>query len=320
MKRILACLIAVACLLTAFALAEEPKPTMTMKVIKCKQAVNLRKGPSTDTDSLGLVPLDTELTGCVAEEGTDWVRVTFQDVTGYIRNDFLELIAVEQPETGEEEEEEVYVPIADRPLVAEAPIADINQASGYTDDSLVLEQNLGDVRVVGRRIYMPANEYLMVVGLDANGNQLWKREVMTPDLTEMTQTDALIGGTAAAPLVLLYDDWLGLTALDPATGAIRWEITKEQIFLGGSVSRVVDANGTLYIGGYYGPDPVAISANGEVLWQADCSDRAAHWMTSMELTENGIECWYGSIKSDEGETTATVVYDFNGAVKEIIYD
>ena len=81
MKRILACLIAAACLLTAFALAEGP--TMTMKVIKCKQAVNLRRSPSTDSDSLGLVPLGTELTGCSAVEGSDWIMVTYQDITGY---------------------------------------------------------------------------------------------------------------------------------------------------------------------------------------------------------------------------------------------
>ena len=310
MKMILACLIAVACLLTAFALAEEP--TMTMKVIKCKQAVNLRKGPSTDTDSLGLVPLNTELTGCAAVEGSDWIVVTYQGITGYIRNDFLELLAVEEPvELG---------PIAERELPAEAPIADINQESGYTDDGIALEQAVGGITVKARRIYTEANEYLLVVGLDASGNEVWRKQTMTPDVTEMTQTDALIGGTADAPLVLMYNDWLGLSALDPATGEVRWEITKDQIFLGGSISRVVDANGVLYIAGYYGPDPVAISANGEILWQADCSDRQAQWMTMMELTEEGSSCWYGSIKGDEGETTATVVFDFNGAVKEIIYD
>ena len=332
MKRILACLIAVACLLASFALAEEPKTTMTMKVIKCKQAVNLRKGPGTDTDSLGLVPLNTELVGCVAVEGSDWVQVTFQDVTGYIRNDFLELLSVQEPaveepaveepavEEPEEKAEEPYVPIAERPLVAAAPIADINAESGYNDDGILLEENVGGVTVRARRIYMASNEYLMVAGLDANGNQLWKRETMTPEVTELTQTDAMIGGTEAAPLVLLYNAASGLIAIDPATGDVRWEVPKEQVYLGGSISYVKDANGTLYIGGYYDPDPVAISANGEVLWQADCSDRAATWMTTMELTDNGIECWYASIKSDEGETTATVIYDFNGAVKEIVFD
>lgn len=316
MKRFLACLIAVACLLMAFAVAEEAETPvkMTMKVIKCKQAVNLRRGPSTDTDSLGLVPLNTELTGCVAEPGSDWVLVTYEGISGYIRSDFLELLAVE------EAVEEVYVPISERPLPATAPIENINQASGYNDDSIFELGVVAGVRVVARRIYMEANEYIMIVGLDANGNELWKKQTMTPDVTEMTQTAAMIAGTAGAPIVLMYDDWLGLSAFDPASGTLLWEITKEQIFLGGSVSYVVDGNGILYIGGYYGPDPVAISPAGEVLWQADCSARQAQWMTTMELTESGIECWYGSIKSDEGETTATVVYDFNGAVKEIIYD
>ena len=78
--------------------------------------------------------------------------------------------------------------------------------------------------------------------------------------------------------------------------------------------------GTLYIGGYYGPDPVAISADGRVLWQADCSAYSAQWMTSMELLENGISCWYGSMKDDTGETTGTVTYDFNGAITEVIFD
>ena len=317
MKRILACLIAAACLLTAFALAEGP--TMTMKVIKCKQAVNLRRSPSTDSDSLGLVPLGTELTGCSAVEGSDWIAVNYQGVDGFIRNDFLEMLAVEEPEAEPEEEVDLG-PIAERELPAEAPIADIAAPSQYTDDMVILDETVGGVHVIARRIYMEANEYLLVVGLDGNGAELWRKQTMTPDVTEMTQTDALIGGTADAPSVLMYNDWLGLSALDPATGAIRWEVTKQDVFLGGSVSRVVGPDGTLYIGGYYGPDPVAISADGRVLWQADCSAYSAQWMTTMELLENGISCWYGSMKGDEGETTGTVVYDFNGAIAEVIFD
>ena len=63
MKRIMACLVAVVCLLTSFAFAEG----LSMKVVNVNTAVNLRKGPSTDTESLTQVPMGTIVTDCVQE-------------------------------------------------------------------------------------------------------------------------------------------------------------------------------------------------------------------------------------------------------------
>ena len=331
MKRILACLVAIACLMTAvatFALAE----TMTMRVIKVKEAVNLREGPSTDTNSVGLVPLGTELTGCEKVEGSDWIRVTYQGAVGYIRGDFLELVAVEPEATpepapeapeapeaseggevvepAEEAAVEVYVPWADRELAIEAPVKGINDASAFNDDYTILDVDVAGVHVTARQIFTNANEYLLVVGMDANGNELWRRETATDDISEMTQTDAFIGGTAEAPLVLMYNDWHGLSAQDPVTGETRWEVTKEQVFLGGSISHVEASSGIVYIGGYYGPDPVAIDANGNVLWQASSGDLNATWMYNMELRDNGIACYYNQL----GDGAGVVIYDFNGQV------
>ena len=88
MKRIMACLLALVCLLTFTAFAEG----FTMKVVNVKEAVNLRRGPSTDTESLGLVPVGTVLEGCEKAEGTEWYAVNFNGVTGYIRGDKLEVV------------------------------------------------------------------------------------------------------------------------------------------------------------------------------------------------------------------------------------
>ncbi|MBQ3305423.1 MAG: SH3 domain-containing protein, partial [Clostridia bacterium] len=63
MKRIMACLLAAVCLLTSFAFAEG----LYMKVVNVNTAVNLRKGPSTDTEALGQVPVGTVVTDCVKE-------------------------------------------------------------------------------------------------------------------------------------------------------------------------------------------------------------------------------------------------------------
>ena len=323
MRRLLACIVAIACLLTAFATfaLADGEIIGSMKVIKCKQAVNLRKGPSTDTPSLGLVPLGTVLDGCAKVDGSEWIAVNYQGQAGYIRGDFLELIPAElQPEPAlmpepeapaEEAEVEVFVPSA------EAPVESINQATDYNDDFVILDQTLGDVRVIARQIFQIDNEYLMIVGLDANGNELWKKETNTGDVSELTQTDAFIGGTEAAPLVMMYNDWVGLSALDPRTGEVRWEVLKQQIFLGGSISRAVDANGVLYIGGYYGPDPVAIDANGNVLWQSSSGDLKANWMYAIELQEDGVCTRYSSMAGDK---SGAVIYDYNGTTKAVIYD
>ena len=87
MKRIMACLVAVVCLLTSFAFAEG----LTMKVVNVNTAVNLRKGPSTDTESLTQVPVGTIVTDCV-QEGK-WYQVNYNGTVGYIRGDKLAFAA-----------------------------------------------------------------------------------------------------------------------------------------------------------------------------------------------------------------------------------
>ena len=354
MKRIMACLLALVCLLTFTAFAEG----ITMKVVNVKEAVNLRRGPSTDTESLGLVPVGTVLEGCEKAEGTDWYAVNFEGVTGYIRSDKLE--AVEAPaEEPVVEEAPAEEPVAEeapaeepavtegeplvaegQPLVAEgepltapeekpekkpksvldenvedAPVQSYADVSEYDDDFVILDTVAKGVRVIGRQIYQEDCEYLMAVGLDESGVELWKNETTTDSITELMQTDVFIGGTADAPLVMMYNACRGLTAVDPATGEVVWEISKKTLNLGGSISHVVDGNGVLYIGGYYGPDPVAIDAGGNVLWESNSGSAEATWLYRMELTGEGIACSYGKMADAE---YGTIVYDFNGNVVSVV--
>lgn len=335
MKRIMACLLVIACLLSAVVVAAGE----SMKVIKVKQAVNLRKGPSTDTASLAMVPLGTIVTDCVKEG--QWYSVNYNGTVGYIRGDFLEAVVTSDSAPAAAEPaapaaaEGTPLVAEGTPLVAEgtpltqsgeaAPAAapadeapeSINAPTQYDDDYVIMDATVGDVRVIARQIYQSANEYLMVVGLDASGNELWKKETTSDSITELEQTNAFIGGTQAAPLVLMYNACKGLTAIDPTTGAEAWTLDKKKVDLGGSISYAVDANGVAYIGGYYGPDPVAIDANGNVLWQASSGKEGATWMYRMELLADGVACAYGSMAS---EHSGTIVYDFNGAVKNVIYD
>lgn len=346
MKRIMACLVAVVCLLTSFAFAEG----LTMKVVNVNTAVNLRKGPSTDTESLDQVPVGTIVTDCV-QEGK-WYQVNYNGTVGYIRGDKLEAVEapaeapveapVEQPaEAPAEQPAEAPADqpaVADgEPLVAEgeplapaaeekapksvleevenAPVESYNEETEYDDDFVILDTVANGVRVIGRQIYQSDCEYLMAVGLDASGNELWKNETTTDSITELMQTDVFIAGTADAPLVMMYNACRGLTAINPTTGEVVWEIFKKDLNLGGSISHVVDGNGVAYIAGYYGPDPVAIDANGKVLWQASSGSAEATWLYRMELSDEGIACSYGKMA---GEEYGTIVYDFSGNVVSIV--
>ena len=101
MKRILACLLAIACLLAAVgALADGD-----MRVIKVKKAVNMRQKPNTDCDVVAQVPLGTVLSGCKKEEGTEWYLCTYEGISGYIRYDFLEAVNPESAPAAEPAEE-----------------------------------------------------------------------------------------------------------------------------------------------------------------------------------------------------------------------
>ncbi len=364
MKRIMACLLAVLCLLTSFAFAEG----LYMKVVNVNEAVNLRKGPSTDTEALGQVPVGTVLSDCVKEG--KWYQVNFNGVVGYIRADKLEAVeapaeAVSEQPAAEPEPEATKKPkkkkkkakatkapveaaateapaeaaavTEGQPLVAEgealqpeatkrprrvvqtnvenAPVTSYADVSEYNDDFVILDQVIGDVRVIGRQIYQQDCEYLMAVGLDAAGTELWKIETTTDSITELMQTDVFIGGTAAKPLVMMYNACRGLSAVNPANGKVRWTIYKRDLNLGGSISHVVDDKGVCYIGGYYGPDPVAINTKGKVLWQASSGSAEATWLYRMDLSDEGIACAYGKMA---GEDYGTIIYDFKGNVVSII--
>ena len=286
MKRFLACLVAVACLMTALAFALAEGEPVNMKVIKCSQRVNIREYPSTNSTIVGKAPLGAVLVGCQkSTKAPDWYAVIYEGVAGYIRGDFLESVPV--PETV------------------------------YANEFTILDETVKGLHILADQQYANGGEQLQVICADGSGREVWRQETATSDVTELTQTDAFIGGTLDMPIVLMYNAEQGLTALDVATGSVLWTLDRDTMHLGASISRVVDAGGTMYIGGYYGPDPVAIDMNGNVLWQSDAGSDDIFWLYSMELRDNGIACHYGSMgDSDSG----WVLYDFNGQVVEITSD
>lgn len=178
-------------------------------------------------------------------------RCTYQGQTGYILSDYLD-------------EAELYFQGEDFTVLAS------RSYPNYTSETITLT--------------------VTVKAADGSEN-IWGTTFTSPTRTELQCTNAFIGGTADKPQILVHVSGVGLYSLDVYTAEELWTIPSDKMSFGGSLSCAVDANGTAYIGGYYGPDPVAVSAEGEILWQAQ-PEGDPYWLYEMEVTEEGVVATY----------------------------
>ena len=118
MKRLLACLLAVACLLMGFALAEGE--ALDMRVIKCTTRVNIREYPTTNATVVSHAPLGAMLVGCQkCPRAPEWYAVVYEGIAGYIRGDFLEVVGETAVPAVEEAPAKVYTYEEVRAVLAE---------------------------------------------------------------------------------------------------------------------------------------------------------------------------------------------------------
>ena len=279
-RRIVALIVALMLALGATALAEtETEYLGNMMVDNCDEWVSLRDGPGTGCERLVKVPLYAVVTDCERGPLTgDFIYCCYDGQWGYILAKYL-------------------VPWAD----PETP-------------GPLLDARVGDFRLRAERSYEDEAEHLRLTCEDAAGNTVWSREEKTDEIGQVDLLTAFMGGTAQDPLVMVYNAEHGLTALDFFTGETCWEVTGE--YLGAGNSWAVSDDGWTYIGGYYGPDPVAIDPSGNVRWHAD--SEGCYWLYFMQVRGDELTCWYDVM--DGGERSGRVVYDLDGKVLQKYYD
>ena len=164
------------------------------------------------------------------------------------------------------------------------------------------------------------SEVLEVACRDSAGGECWKRVFESPYSTELNCVDAFLAGTAEDPMILVHVSGVGLTALDMQTGRDRWTLDNDVVNLGGSLSCAVGEDGTMYIGGYYGPDPVAISVDGELLWESSSvyGERDGYaldfaWLYELKLGPEGLTATYDlGIDDNHEECGGEVLYSLDG--------
>ncbi|MBO4299194.1 MAG: hypothetical protein J5602_01910 [Clostridia bacterium] len=250
-----------------------------MMVVNCEEWVSLREVPGTGGDRLAKVPL-----GAMVAEA-EWVPLYDQYVYcrfggqwGYVLSKYL------RPE----------------------------DEGGF---AVVLDETRDGLEVVAVRSYEDSYESLLAYAVDEQGKVVWSHRTVPVEITELDRTAAFIGGTAQEPRVMVYNTEEGLTALDLFTGEALWTLARQDVWLGASLSCAMTEDGTMYIGGYYGPDPVAIDVDGRVLWQADSGSDDIFWLYEIELTDEGVAAHYDSFP--DSTVGGWVVYGLDGTVKEL---
>lgn len=267
--------------------AETPEPTAApeqdasnnMYVVNCQSWVSLRSSPSTSASQLARVPLGTEVVNCSAASN-GFIKCSYLGQTGYILAEYL------STELGE-----------------------------LKYDGIVKEMNAAGYRVTVERGNDGYDESIRVRCYSSSGAMLWEHEADNGYATELTLTNAFIGGSASDPRVMLYVESEGLSALNIRTGERIWLLPSSEVNLG-SICWAVAEDGTMYIGGYYGPDPVAISVDGKVLWQSDSMENGPYWLYKIELTDEGVLASY-DMNVDYG-AGAQILYGYDGSLLEYI--
>lgn len=150
---------------------------------------------------------------------------------------------------------------------------------------------------------------------DKNRKLLWTYK--TPSV-KMTELDNISKYFRKNNLVYIIVSGHVIT-LNESTGKVKW---KSKVDVGGSNFYAFDSKGILYVGGYYGPDIVAIDKKGKSLWSVkDASDGANYWPYKIELEKKKIKVCYsekeGPVKGKKGtyelyEGEAFV--DYNGKI------
>lgn len=279
MKRILLLALTLLLAMAPCALAQVP---LEMEIINCEEWVSLRLEPDAAAERCAEVPLGETVRGFFASHG-DFSLCEYDGRVGYILNKYLQ----------------------DKARIGDAVLP-------QGEPSYEIAMDGGSLKVW--RGFGKTGEIMRLGCYDAAGSLLWAYESETLSSTELSGLDVFLNQSAEQPMVMAYNCDFGLTALDAATGAEIWTLSAGEADLGASITYAVANDGAMYIGGYYGPDPVCITPAGKVKWQASSSHKTESgekadftWMNSIVVLSDGIAVHY-----DNCDDPVWVGYDLKG--------
>ena len=249
-----------------------------MRVVKCKEWVSLRVEPYKWTKALAKVPLGAIVYNCSnIKQKKSFVYAEYEGLQGYILRQYLE----PAPEF--------------EPAVTSAITRKMTMEELIGNADVVLDWHDFNISVVAAHEFVKKDKVtreVLRLGCFIDGDPLWGHIETMDTYTGQTLLKAFIGGTEDDPMVMLYDGGYGLTMYDLLSGSERWTITKGNCDLGDAAAVAVDDEGTMYIAGSEGPDPVAVTQDGKIMWKSDTEDAEVGHAREIKLKKASIEVTY----------------------------
>ena len=308
MKRIIAFTIAIIlCISCTAAFAARRKVVKdqyyigAMQVVNCREYVSLRATPDKTGTVLAKVPLDSIVLYCnnnvrqyapgnYKKQAEMFIRCEYDGQEGYILKKHLKPAPEFEPaETLQNNDEMTKEEITGKGET----ILDWNEfnVSVLASYQRVSEEN-------------ETWEYIRV-GCFINDIPNWGYTEAVKLNNKPVTLKAFMGGTEDDPMVCVYDEAYGLTMLDLMDGTEVWTIMKDECSIGdAAVITIDDESGIMYVAGTDGPDPVAIDADGRIMWRSDVGDPEVFEPQEIILNPTDIKVIYGSGK--------IVMLEYNG--------
>ena len=250
-----------------------------MRVVRCKEYVTLRAEPYKTAKALAKVPLGSIVYNCSKiKQKKSFVYAEYEGLQGYILLQYLE---------GAPEYE---------PAVTSATTVKMTMDELIGNADVVLDWKDFNISVVAAREFVKqgrVSREILRVGCFIDGEPLWGHIETLDAYGSNPMLKAFIGGTEDDPMVMLYDGGYGLTMMDLLSGSDRWTIMKGNCDLGDAAVVAVNDEGTMYIAGSEGPDPVAITQEGRILWKSDTEKAEVKHPFEIALKRDSIQVKYG---------------------------
>ena len=301
----------------------------TLRVTGCDDWVSLRKKASTSSDRLCKVPAGALVTGC-EEADNGFISCAYNGQRGYILAEYLEKADAEAQQTlrtaapaADASQDtlpaDITAPAEEMPDICKDGIFSYVEISSGGRVELDAHLGTGDSAcyVFAVRKTDKDSETLYIGGYDLNYFPLWGKTMTAPQVSGEQSLSVFSGGTESKPILYLYHAGEGLLAADPLTGDTLWVLPSRKLDLGISVCQASDSDGTLYIAGKHGPHPVAINANGGVLWMSDIEQAEVYGPYRITVTENGISTDYESTDAAGSRQHYRADIDFYGTVTNV---